>query len=95
VVALGAWLGGCALAPARDPVVLNSVAIVSTGDPALDLALADASRLVTPAERAPVEGFGPITRAEADLDRFDRVLRSFGYQDAQPRVRIAGSTRGP
>jgi translocation and assembly module TamA len=89
VVVLGAWLGGCALAPARDPVLLYSVSIVSTGDPALDLALADASRLVTLAERAPVEGFGLIARAEADLDRLDRVLRSFGYYDAQPRVRIA------
>jgi translocation and assembly module TamA len=86
---LGAWLGGCALAPVKDPVLLYRVSIESTGDPALDLALADASRLVTLAERAPVEGFGLIARAEADLDRLDRVLRSFGYYDAEPKVRIA------
>lgn len=90
VAALGAWLGGCATPQASDPVVLYRVSIASAGDPALDLALVDASRLVTLAERAPVQGFGLIARAEADLDRLDRVLRSFGYYDAEPRVRIAG-----
>ena len=89
VAALGAWLGGCAAPQAREPVLLYRVSIASTGDPALDLALADASRLVTLAERAPVQGFGLVARAEADLDRLDRVLRSFGYYDAEPRVRIA------
>jgi translocation and assembly module TamA len=89
VAVLGAWLGGCALTPAKEPVLLYKVSIAPTGDPALDLALADASRLVTLAEQAPVEGFGLIARAESDLDRLDRVLRSFGYYDAQPKVRIA------
>ena len=73
------------------PAAPYTVSISPTGDPALDRALSDASLLVSLAERAPVGAFGLVSRAEADLDRLDRVLRGFGYYDALPAVRIAGN----
>ena len=78
------WAGlvwaGLALAAqvfAADPMPYTLV-IAPTGDAVIDQAIADASQLAGLRERAPVGPFALIGRAEADLRRFDTVLRSFG-----------------
>ncbi len=64
--------------------------IESTGDRAVDTAIADASLLRRLRDEAPVGPFALVARAESDESRLDTVLRSFGYYDAQVRIWIAG-----
>ena len=82
----------CVAAHAAD--LAYTLAIASTGDAALDRAVADASQLVRLQDRAPVGPFALIARAESDGARMDRVLRSFAYYDAVTVVRIAGHASG-
>ena len=64
--------------------------IGSTDNPALEQALKDASQLQSLKEKAPVGSFGLILRAKGDVDRFDTVLRSFGYYDGLVAIAIDG-----
>src|SRR5580704_16870869 len=66
------------------------VAIEPTGNPALEQALKDASQLQSLKEKAPVGPFALILRAKGDADRFDTVLRSFGYYDGRVAIAIDG-----
>ncbi len=74
---------------AADPVPYT-LTLTQTGSGEIDQAIRDSSRLAGLRERAPVGPFALIGRAEADLRRFDTVLRSFGYYDAGIDIRIAG-----
>lgn len=74
---------------AADPMPYT-LTLVPTGSVEIDQAIRDASQLAGLRERAPVGPFALIGRAEADLRRFDTVLRSFGYYDAGIDIRIAG-----
>ena len=74
---------------ASDPLPYR-LTITPSGDPELDRLLRDASRLAALRESAPVGPFALISRAELDLERFDRVLRSLGHYDAAIRIRIGG-----
>ena len=76
---------------AADPMPY-ALTLAPTGSAELDRALRDSSQLAGLRERAPVGPFALIGRAEADLRRFDTVLRSFGYYDATIDIRIAGLT---
>ena len=62
--------------------------IAPTDHPALDQALKDASQLQSLKEKAPVGPFALILRAKGDADRFDTVLRSFGYYDGRVVIDI-------
>jgi translocation and assembly module TamA len=62
--------------------------IAPTDHPALDQALKDASQLQSLKEKAPVGPFALILRAKGDVDRFDTVLRSFGYYDGRVAIDI-------
>lgn len=66
------------------------VTIGSTGDPPLEQALKDASQLQSLKEKAPVGSFALILRAKGDVDRFETVLRSFGYYDGRVVIDIDG-----
>ena len=85
---------GAGLVPALNAFAADSqpytLVIAPTGDPLIDQALADSSQLAGLRTRAPVGPFALIGRTEADVARFDTVLRSFGYYDAKTHVRIAG-----
>ncbi|HYN76761.1 MAG TPA: BamA/TamA family outer membrane protein [Lamprocystis sp. (in: g-proteobacteria)] len=67
-----------------------TLAITPTGNAQIDQALADTSQLAGLRTRAPVGPFALIGRADADVARFDTVLRSFGYYDGKTQIRIAG-----
>ncbi|HEY7579662.1 MAG TPA: autotransporter assembly complex family protein [Acetobacteraceae bacterium] len=67
-----------------------SVALKPTGDKAMDSALRDASSLISLQEKAPVGGFALVERARQDVDRFQTVLRSYGYYAAKVDLAIAG-----
>jgi translocation and assembly module TamA len=66
------------------------VTIGSTDVPALKQALKDASELQSLKEKVPVGSFALILRAKGDVDRFDTVLRSFGYYDGRVVIDIEG-----
>src|SRR5690242_15353795 len=67
-----------------------SVTLKPTGNKALDAALHDASSLISLQEKAPVGGFALAERARQDVDRFQTVLRSYGYYAAKADLTIAG-----
>lgn len=67
-----------------------AVSINALGDSVLDRAVEESSMLERLREEGSLGAFGLIARAETDVDRIDRVLRSFGYYDAVIAVRIAG-----
>ncbi len=67
-----------------------SVTLKPTGNKAMDSALHDASSLISLQEKAPVGGFALVERARQDADRFQTVLRSFGYYAAKADITIAG-----
>jgi translocation and assembly module TamA len=67
-----------------------SVTLKPTGNKAMDSALHDASSLISLQEKAPVGGFALVERARQDADRFQTVLRSFGYYAAKADLTIAG-----
>jgi translocation and assembly module TamA len=64
--------------------------IDALGDSMLDRAISESSMLARLQEDTALGAFGLIARAETDLERIDRVLRSFGYYDAVIAVRIGG-----
>jgi translocation and assembly module TamA len=66
------------------------VTIGSTDDQALKQALKDSSQLQSLKKTAPVGSFALILRAKGDVDRFDTVLRSFGYYDGRVVIDIDG-----
>jgi translocation and assembly module TamA len=66
------------------------VTIGSTDNPPLEQALKDASQLQSLKDKAPVGPFALVLRAKGDGDRFDTVLRSFGYYDGQVAIAIDG-----
>jgi translocation and assembly module TamA len=66
------------------------VTIGSTDNPALEQALKDASQLQSLKDKAPVGPFALLLRAKGDIDRFDTVLRGFGYYDGQVAIAIDG-----
>ena len=74
---------------AADPMPYT-LTLAPTGSVEIDQAIRDSSQLAGLRERAPVGPFALIGRAEADLRRFDTVLRSFGYYDGGIDIRIAG-----
>ena len=61
-----------------------------TDNSALKQALKDASQLQSLKEKAPIGPFALILRAKGDVDRFDTVLRSFGYYDGRVAIDIDG-----
>jgi translocation and assembly module TamA len=63
---------------------------VPTGEAALDGTLADVSRLRRLAEEAPVDGFGLVARARAELPLIEEVLQSQGYWAGRAEIRLAG-----
>jgi translocation and assembly module TamA len=64
------------------------VSIEPTDNPPLEQALKDSSQLQSLKEKAPVGPFALILRAKGDADRFDTVLRSFGYYDGHVAIAI-------
>lgn len=86
---LGLALGLGLPAFGADPLPY-ALTLVPTGNAEIDGALADASQLATLRESAPVGPFALVSRAVLDAGRLDRVLRSFGYYDAQIGIRIDG-----
>ncbi|MBK1704321.1 autotransporter assembly complex protein TamA [Halochromatium glycolicum] len=66
------------------------VKITALPDERLDRAIGEGSLLSTLREDGPLNPFALIARAENDIARIDRVLRSFGYYDALIVIRIAG-----
>jgi translocation and assembly module TamA len=67
-----------------------SVTLKPTGNKAMDSALRDASSLISLQEKAPVGGFALVERARQDIDRFQTVMRSFGYYAAKADLTVAG-----
>jgi translocation and assembly module TamA len=70
--------------------VRYETSLVPTGEAALDTALTDASRLRRLAEEAPVDGFGLVARARAEIPLLEQVLQSQGYWGGRAEVRLAG-----
>lgn len=66
------------------------ITIELTDNSTLKQALKDASQLQTLKEKAPVGSFALILRAKGDVDRFETVLRSFGYHDGRVAIDIDG-----
>src|SRR5262249_38196367 len=66
------------------------VTIAPTDHPALDQALKDASQLQSLKDKAAVGPFALILRAKGDVERFDTVLRSFGYYEGRVGIDIDG-----
>src|SRR6202167_6626859 len=64
--------------------------IESTGHGALDAALKASSQLVSLRTSAPAGPFALVGRAEADIERLQAVLDSFGYYQAHISITIAG-----
>ena len=69
--------------------VSYTLVIGLSGDAAVDALAAASSRLASLRDTGPVPPLALISRAEADVDRFDTLLRSFGYYDALIDIRIA------
>ena len=94
--ALRVWVATCVLALGSQGLASGAtlvpyvLSIATTGNPAMDQAITDASQLARLRERAPVGPFALLNRAETDIVRIDRVLRAFGYYDALVAVRIDG-----
>ena len=86
--AAGLALAG-AVARAADPQPYL-VSFADTGHAALDLALRDASTLVSLGANAPVGPFALVARAQKDLQRFAVALDSLGFYQGKVRVTIAG-----
>lgn len=76
-------------APAADPQPYR-VEVASTANAALDAALRSTSQLQALHASAPVNPFGLIARARADVDRLRTVLESFGYYQSQISITING-----
>ena len=83
------WLMGFNFyALAADPQPYN-VVIAQTKETELNQALQDASSLVSLKDVAPLDGFGLVARAQADVGRLEAVLQSFGYYKGHVKVQIA------
>ena len=67
-----------------------TVHIESTGLNALDSALKASSQLQSLRTTAPAGPFALVGRAEADVERLQTVLESFGYYQSHVSVTIAG-----
>jgi translocation and assembly module TamA len=67
-----------------------TVMLKPTANRSLDNALRESSSLISLEEKLPVGGFALVERARQDVERFQTVLRSFGYYAAQVEVTIAG-----
>ncbi len=52
--------------------------------------LKEVATLIKLKELAPVDPFALVARAQSDQERFDKVLRSFGYYQSRIRIQIAG-----
>jgi translocation and assembly module TamA len=89
VLTVAVWLVGSDGVIAADPQPY-SVSLKSTGNKTLDSALHDASSLISLQDKAPVGGFALVERARQDIDRFQTVLRSYGYYAAKVDLTIAG-----
>jgi translocation and assembly module TamA len=76
-------------APAADPQPYH-VEVAPTANAALDAALRSTSQLQALRASAPVNPFGLIARARADVDRLRTVLESFGYYQSQVSITING-----
>ncbi|MEQ9812383.1 MAG: autotransporter assembly complex family protein [Azospirillaceae bacterium] len=77
------------LIPAGALALTYDVAIEPTGDPVIDGAAGDASLLLQ-LEAEPVDGLTLLSRARADLERFEQVMRSEGYYASDVAVTIDG-----
>ena len=80
---------GAAAVRAADPQPYT-VHIESTGHGGLDAALKASSQLVSLRTSAPAGPFALVGRAEADIERLQAVLDSFGYYQAHISITIAG-----
>ncbi|HEX4174015.1 MAG TPA: autotransporter assembly complex family protein [Acetobacteraceae bacterium] len=89
VLTVVAWLVGSNGVIAADPQPY-SVTLKPTGNKTLDSGLHDASSLISLQDKAPVGGFALVERARQDVDRFQTVLRSYGYYAAKVDLTIAG-----
>jgi translocation and assembly module TamA len=76
-------------APAADPQPYR-VELAPTANAALDAALRSTSQLQALHASAPVNPFGLIARARADVDRLRTVLESFGYYQSEVSITING-----
>jgi translocation and assembly module TamA len=74
---------------AADPQTYT-VALVPTGNSALDAALVSTSQLQSLRAKAPVGPFALVTRAKDDIGRLDTVLQSFGYYQGKVVIEIDG-----
>ncbi len=81
------WLAYPAEAADPQPYV---VALVATGNGALDAALKDSSSLLSLRTSSPVAPFGLVMRAQSDIDRLQTALRSFGYYAGHAAITIDG-----
>lgn len=77
------------LASGADPQPYE-VTLKPTGNAAMDSALHDTSQLELLREKAPVGPFALVTRARADVGRFQQALQSFGYYKGTVSLTIDG-----
>ncbi len=63
---------------------------VSSGEDAVDDLLKPSSQLQTLRTTAPVDPFGLVARARADVNRLKTVLESFGYYEGSITITING-----
>lgn len=77
------------LALAADPVAYT-IKFDSTGNAALDAALAGSSQLATLRRAAPAGPFALVSRARQDVGRLATALESFGYYDGTIAITIDG-----
>ena len=77
-------------APAADTQPYR-VEFAPTGNDALDSTLKATSQLEALRESAPVDPFGLLARARADIDRLKTVLESFGYYQGSVAVTVNGT----
>jgi translocation and assembly module TamA len=81
---------GPGLAAAQPAPLRYAATLQPSGEARLDATLADTSRLLRLATEAPVDGFGLVARAEAEIPLLQEVLRAEGYWAGRVTVRIAG-----
>jgi translocation and assembly module TamA len=74
----------------EDRALTYTATVAPTGESALDTALTDASRLRRLAEEAPVDAFGLVARARAELPLVEEVLQSQGFWAGRAQVLVAG-----
>lgn len=69
-----------------------AVTLAPIEDPVLDAALRASSTLIELAEKPPDSEFGLRRRAQEDLARLEKALRSSGYYDGAVTIEIAGQS---